>query len=246
MVTVFQALSTVLYGHQEKHQELCNHLVQKVYVFSTTSWRAFEKMANHGTWATHLEINAAACFLQIPIYVCTQRTETLIYYWELYKPLFTELAYSEKPAVHTNHIEVAHLDRCHYEVITMMDGNTPKQPPTLSKSVYCVDLTWCCDCLCFMYIRVFIMLIQGCVYIVLIKSHFSRKLAYSMVLATMGMTHFTASFLFAYRRIKNSYIVYHKYNYGRTVNLSVSKNLWFMVRMTKINVFPLIYVARIH
>ena len=30
-----------------------------------------KKIANNGTWATHLEINAAACFLQIPIYVCS-------------------------------------------------------------------------------------------------------------------------------------------------------------------------------
>ena len=64
----------------------------------------------------------------------TQRTETLIYYWELYKPLFTELAYSEKPAVHTSHVEFAHIDRCHYEAITVMDGSTPKQPPTLDES----------------------------------------------------------------------------------------------------------------
>ena len=96
-------------------------------------------MANHGTWATHFEINAAA-FLQIPIasYIClnTQKTETLIYYWELYKPraLFTELAYSEKPAVHTSHVEFAHIDRCHYEAITVMNGSTPKQPPTLDGS----------------------------------------------------------------------------------------------------------------
>ena len=150
----FRALSTVLYGHQEKHQELRNHLVHFIsshkemfrkFMFSELPLEGhLKRLANHGTWATHLEINAAACFLQIPIYVCTQRTETLIYYWELYNPLFTELAYSEKPAVHTSrmtHIELAHIDRCHYEVITMMDGKTPKQPPTLNRNVYCVDLT---------------------------------------------------------------------------------------------------------
>ena len=98
----FRALSTVLYGHQEKHQELRNHLVHFIsshkemfrkFMFSELPLEGhLKRLANHGTWATHLEINAAACFLQIPIYVCTQRTETLIYYWELYNPLFTELA----------------------------------------------------------------------------------------------------------------------------------------------------------
>lgn len=147
----FRALSAVLYGHQEKHRELRNYLVHFIsshkemfrkFMFSVLPLEEhLKKMANHGTWATHLEINAAACFLQIPIYVCTQRTETLVYYWELYKPLFTESAYSERIAVRTSHIELAHIDRCHYEVITMMDGNIPKQPPTLNESVHCVDLT---------------------------------------------------------------------------------------------------------
>ena len=114
----------------------------------------------------------------VPIYVCTQRTETPIYCWKLYKPLFIELAYSDKPTVHTSrmtHIELAYIDGCHYEVITMMDGKTLRQLPTLSRSVYCVDLTWCFDSLC-------IMLIQRCVYIVLIKVQFSGKRAYSMTL----------------------------------------------------------------
>ena len=69
----FQVLSTVLYKHQEKHQELCNHLVHFIsshkeifrkFMFSVLPLEGhLKKMANHGTWATHLEINAAACFL---------------------------------------------------------------------------------------------------------------------------------------------------------------------------------------
>ena len=56
-----------------------------------------------------------------------------------------EPALSKKSAVvhslHTSHIELAHVDICHYEVVTMMDGTMPEQPPTLSKGVSCVDLT---------------------------------------------------------------------------------------------------------
>ena len=147
----FRALSAVLYGHQNKHQEFRNQLVHFIgsqkemfrkFLFSTLPLKGhLKKMASCGTWATHLEINAAACFLQIPIYVCIQRTGTLVYYWELYAPLFTESVWSEKQVIHTDHIELAHIDRCHYEVITMTDGSTPEQPPMLNGNVYCVDLT---------------------------------------------------------------------------------------------------------
>ena len=34
------------------------------FMFSVLPLEGHLKMANHGTWATHLEINAAACFLQ--------------------------------------------------------------------------------------------------------------------------------------------------------------------------------------
>ena len=77
-----RALSTVLYGHQEKHQELRNHLVYFIsshkemfrkFMFSELPLEGhLKKMANHGTWATHLEINAVACFLQIPICLYTK------------------------------------------------------------------------------------------------------------------------------------------------------------------------------
>ena len=73
-------------------------------------------MANCGTWATHLEMNS---------YLCTQGQPEHLLLRELYKPLFMEPAYSKKSAVvhslHTSHIELAHVDRCHYEVVTMMD-----------------------------------------------------------------------------------------------------------------------------
>ena len=44
-----------------------------------------------------------------------------------------EPAFSKKSAVvyslHTGHIELAHVDRYYYEVVTMMDGTMPEQPP---------------------------------------------------------------------------------------------------------------------
>ena len=57
----FQALSSVLYGHQDKHQEFCNQLVHLItsrketyrkFMFSVLPLEGhLEKMANCGTWA---------------------------------------------------------------------------------------------------------------------------------------------------------------------------------------------------
>ena len=63
---------------------------------------------------------------------------------ELYKPLFMEPALSKKSTVmhslHTSHIELAHVDRCHYEVVTMMDDTMPEQPPTLRPNLTCFHI----------------------------------------------------------------------------------------------------------
>ena len=40
-------------------------------------------------WGTDLEIKVAASYFQLPIYVCTQRSGTLTYYWECFQPVLS-------------------------------------------------------------------------------------------------------------------------------------------------------------
>lgn len=116
-----------------------NKEVFKKFVTFLSLEEHLKKMLMCNTWATQVEINAAASFLQIPLYICTQRTMSLLYYWELYKPLHCKpLGVTQKFSVY--HVELAHVERCHYEVITM-DGSLPLHPPKLDETTTFVDLT---------------------------------------------------------------------------------------------------------
>ena len=88
----FRALSFILYGHEDCHQEIREQLVQFIssnkevirkFVTFLSLKEHLKKMLTCNTWATQVEINAAASFLQIPLYICTQRTMSLLYYWEV-------------------------------------------------------------------------------------------------------------------------------------------------------------------
>ena len=89
-------------------------------------------------WGTDLEIRAAASYLQLPIYVCTQRSQTLEYYWECFEPLTVltqpkEHYFSDIPQTKSlGHLEICHRERCHYDVVKMSDQFTPHHSTILS------------------------------------------------------------------------------------------------------------------
>ena len=86
----------------------------------------------------NLEIYAAATMLQVPVYVCTQKDGTLAYCWEIYKPLWHQKTSKQDKT----HFELAHVHRCHYEVVTMLNGSQPTQPLELPQAAQSyVDLT---------------------------------------------------------------------------------------------------------
>ena len=71
--------------------------------------------------------------LQLPIYVCTQRSGTLTYYWECFQPVLSSNLHSlahlyfETPLINAlDHLELCHSDRCHYDTVVMSDGLTVK------------------------------------------------------------------------------------------------------------------------
>ena len=61
-------------------------------------------------WGTDLEIEVAATYFQLPIYVCTQRSGTLTHYWECYQPVLSNSLQSlVHPDFGTQFINALHL-----------------------------------------------------------------------------------------------------------------------------------------
>ena len=128
----FRAISLALFGGEDYHEQVREKLVQLI----STNKEVFERfcpsdtvsldehlqrMQQVGIWVTHLEIHAVASLLQIPVYICTQRSKSLYYYWELYKPKNCTSPPKQEDTLFQGqlaqaHLEIAHVKRCHYEV----------------------------------------------------------------------------------------------------------------------------------
>jgi len=134
-----------LHGCEDQHEKIRHNIVEFVeshkdvfrkFLMSPCMEDHIESMKKCGTWATQLEVSAAATLFQIPIYVCTQRSGSPTYYWELYQPQVPE----NKSAI-LSHIELAHVSRCHCELINMISGGQPVVVPKLHNIKAFVDLT---------------------------------------------------------------------------------------------------------
>lgn len=88
----------IFYGCQYHHEQICKKLLKKVLTSSAHQQLFF--LDEHLREVCHLEIFAAASLLQ---YI-----KSLTYYWELYYP---------QSCLHWN----AHVQRCHYETVKMME-----------------------------------------------------------------------------------------------------------------------------
>ena len=100
-------------------------------------------MLQKGTWATHLEIFATPSLLQIPIYIASQRSKTMVYYWEMYSPQScNSVQYRSLKEHGLGHIELAHVEMPLYN--SEDSGSQPKHPPLLERTeTYHPDVnTW--------------------------------------------------------------------------------------------------------
>ena len=155
---LFRTLSYLILGTEDCHQQVRLTLID----YTTCNPEAFAKfctplctleehtarMRYETVWGTDLEIKVAATYFQLPIYVCTQRSGTLTYYWECFQPLHSNTLqslaqpYFETPLINAlGHLELCHSDRCHYDTVVMSDGFRPVHPPSLDNTVIRMDLT---------------------------------------------------------------------------------------------------------
>lgn len=152
---LFRALSYLLFGHEDNHQQVRHTLVD----YTVKNQEAFSEyctghsiedhaawMKHETKWGTDLEIRAAASYLQLPIYTCTQKSKSLHYYWECFQPLNTLTQSKRGVDIHLlpktiRHLELCHRNRCHYDVIEMSDGGRPTRLPPLVTTTVHIDLT---------------------------------------------------------------------------------------------------------
>ena len=140
---LFRAHSKLTYGDEEWHSFMRALLVEFVSL-NQEVFRSYcivnitdylSKMKHERTWGTHVELQAAASLLKLPIYVFTQKSGSGEYYWEVFKPIrdaqtvlkLPESAIQKPLGVH--HYEICHTMRCHYDIITLSDGFRPIEPP---------------------------------------------------------------------------------------------------------------------
>ena len=155
---LFRALSYLIFWEEDYHQQirklLMDHIALNCDIFRKycSTELTLEEHVSHmkydTIWGTDMEIRAAASYLQRHLYVCTQRSQSLEYYWDHFAPLPTRMPtngdyfdniYHSRPL--PSHLEICHSNRCHYDVITMLDGSPATSVPTICTTVHHVDLT---------------------------------------------------------------------------------------------------------
>ena len=79
-------------------------------------------MAKNGTWGTQVELLGAATFYKVPIYIASTSQNHQEFHWRKYTPL-TNLTSAKEAHASKSHIELAHLNSCHFVAIVPIDGN---------------------------------------------------------------------------------------------------------------------------
>lgn len=153
----FRAISKVLFNSEDWHPHVRNLFLKyteanadifRRFCFSHQLEEHLKRMQYETVWATQLEVFVAASALQLPIYVCTQKTATHEYYWEVFKPqpasslvVPSDVISVNPVALGIHHIELCHVMRCHYDLLTLSDGTMPLHPPNINPCTDFIDLT---------------------------------------------------------------------------------------------------------
>ena len=165
---MFRALAFHILGDEKSHFALRSLLVRFENLNGSTfsprlisgvngvNLPTFEKHIDHmlkpKSYGTHVELQAAATYYQVPIYIWTRNRQGEGYHWEVIKPL---CACSEvcAPLVAENcltfplqhyknsHFEIFHHD-CHYDaIVSSSTGTLSESEPMMQEVLTSVDLT---------------------------------------------------------------------------------------------------------
>ena len=130
---LFRSLSFCLYQTQDRHMEIRSTLVEFIFkngdhykplLFEGTLTDHLEMMRKPGAWGTQVELQAAADYYKMSIYLLTKREQQDRYQWYLYRP-----RNSAVPADGLPHIELAHPGSVHFDCI--VDASTLQNPKSI-------------------------------------------------------------------------------------------------------------------
>ena len=129
----FRAISKELFGSEKFHNDL-RQILTKFTMHNPTLFQALDftsnfkkycnRMSRKSTYATQVELQATATFLQLPMYVYTKPSPTKDWQWTCFVPQkITTLSYAYEialknlplPAPPHYHIEICHTNLNHYD-----------------------------------------------------------------------------------------------------------------------------------
>jgi len=151
----FRALSYTVYATEDFHTSVRAKLVQfaelnashfSKYCTSSSINTHIQSMRRETIYATQMEAHVAASCLQRPVFIFTQKSGSGEYYWELFDPLplksLSSLPADSALEMHPfRHVELCHINRCHYDVVELLNGQHCQYPPPRLTSVTYVNLT---------------------------------------------------------------------------------------------------------
>ena len=135
----FRAISKELFGSQEFYPKIRQILVTfisnnptlfEALDFSNKFSHHCNKMLRNRTYATQIELQATATFLQLPLYVYTQPSTTKEWQWTCFSPqAVTERSYQYNPTLKNMplpappeyHLEICHTNLNHYDRVIPLD-----------------------------------------------------------------------------------------------------------------------------
>lgn len=92
-----------------------------------------QKMRQHRTWATQVELAAAASYFQVPVFSCTPHPQTNHYNWLRFKPHSKELVQPAKVpgnvSARMKHIELCNTHGVHFDCVLCKDDSFPTDFP---------------------------------------------------------------------------------------------------------------------
>ena len=134
---LFRSLSFLLCGDQGMHtkarEEIVHFIKENKHKFQPYLMQGIidahiTNMFKLGTWGTQVEIIAAATLYQIPIYVASTSQDGLTYHWRKYSPLLLSDATRNVTATTKTHLELIHLDSCHFDPLVSVNPDDNSVP----------------------------------------------------------------------------------------------------------------------
>lgn len=146
----FRAISKELFASEKFHQQLRQILVTfilhnpslfQALDFTNNFKKHCNKMLRNGTYATQVELQAMATFLQLPLYVFTKPSPAKDWQWTCFVPQkFAPSSYGYDirlknlplPAPPQYHIEICHTNLNHYDHVVPLnfsDNSITYLPP---------------------------------------------------------------------------------------------------------------------